>query len=253
VPASSLVSTLFDRGQAEIDHPSPGTLFTGVGGNPALKPYLATNYDVSLEREFEGFGGMSLAVFHKAIDDFIVLAAQPERLAFATRAGPAVTATVMMSRPRNAGQAQVTGVEAAFSRRFAGGWGVWTSATLVDAWSRGGDTGRRERLSGVSRLSYSVSPFVERGPLHAHLSWTWRSSFGSEADMQGGGVSTFVVAGAGYLDAAGSYDLGPRASLFVEASNLTDTVEASYERTPGRPLQVGRSGRSFGLGFRLRL
>jgi len=251
VPASSLVSILYERGQAEIDHPSPGTLFSGVGGNPELKPYLATNYDASLEREFSGFGGVSLAVFHKTIDDFIVASARPERLVFATRAGTPVTATVMMSRPRNAGQAHVTGLEAAFSRRFAHGFGVWTSATWVDAASRD-EQGRRGRLNGVSRLSYSISPFVERGPLHAHLSWTWRSPFGSEADMQGGGVSSFVVASAGYLDAAGSYDLSPRVSLYVEASNLTDTVEAAYENLYTRPLQIGRSGRSFGLGVRMR-
>ena len=252
VPASSLVSILYQRGQAEIDHPSPGTLFSGVGGNPALRPYLATNYDVSLEREFAGFGGASLAVFHKTIDHFIVVSAQPERLAFATRAGPPVLATVTMSRPRNAGQATVTGVEAAFSRRFSHGLGIWSSATWVDAASRD-DQGRRGRLNGVSRLSWSISPFVERGPLHAHLSWTWRSPFGSEADMQGGGVSSFVAASAGYLDAAGSYDLGSRVSLYVEASNLTDTVEAAYEGRRDRPLQLGRSGRSFGFGVRMRL
>ncbi|TXI89067.1 MAG: TonB-dependent receptor, partial [Cupriavidus sp.] len=252
VPASSLVSILYQRGQAEIDNPSPGTLFSGVGGNPELKPYLATNFDLSLEREFEGFGGVSLAGFHKSIDDFIVVSAQPERLAFATRAGPPVVATVMMSRPRNAGQARVTGLEAAYSRRFAHGLGVWSSATWVDAISRN-EEGRRGRLNGVSRLSYSISPFIERGRLHAHLSWTWRSAFGSEADMQGGGVSSFVVASAGYLDAAGSYDLSPRVSIHIEASNLTDTIEAAYEGQRSRPLQIGRSGRSFGLGLRMRL
>lgn len=252
VPASSLVSILYQRGQAEIDRPSPGTLFSGVGGNPQLKPYLATNYDLSIEREFDEFGGVSLAVFHKTIDDFIVVSNQAERLAFATRAGPPVTAMVMMSRPRNAAQARVTGLEAAFSRRLAGGVGVWTSATLVDAFSRDA-TGRRGRLNGVSRLSYSISPFIERGPLHAHLSWTWRSAFGSEADMQGGGVSSFVVASAGYLDASGSYDLGAGVSIFVEASNLLDTVEAATNGQRDQLLQLGRSGRAFGLGVRMRL
>uniref|UniRef100_B0T7R6 TonB-dependent receptor n=1 Tax=Caulobacter sp. (strain K31) TaxID=366602 RepID=B0T7R6_CAUSK len=251
VPASSLVSILYERGQMEIDHPSEGTLFSGVGGNPALKPYLATNYDLSLEREFENFGGVSLAAFHKTIDDFIVVSARPERLAFDTRSGPPVTALVMMSRPHNAGEARVTGVEAAFSRRFPAGLGVWASATLVDAWSRDA-LGQRGRLNGVSRLSYSISPFLEHGPLHAHLSWTWRSPFGSEADMQGGGVSSFVVASTGYLDAAGSYDLTSHVSLFVQASNLTDTIEAAYEGQRSRPLQIGRSGRSFGLGVRIR-
>jgi TonB-dependent receptor len=253
IPASSLVSTLYERGQAEIDHPSPDTLFSGVGGNPDLKPYISTNLDVSLEREFADFGGFSLAVFHKTIDDYITQTSSPERLAFATRAGPPVTATVMMARPRNTGRAQVSGVEIAVSRRFPGGLGVWTSATLIDAETRNRATGERTRLNGVSHLSYSISPFVERGPLHAHLSWTWRSSFGSEADMQGGGVSSFVVADAGYLDLSASYDLGRSMAVFIEASNLSDTTEAAFEGYPGRPLQIGRAGRAFGLGFRMRL
>jgi TonB-dependent receptor len=253
IPASSLVSTLYKRGQAEIDHPSPDTLFSGVGGNPDLKPYISRNLDASLERDFAGFGGFSLAVFQKTIDDYITQASSPERLAFATRAGPPVVATVMMARPRNTGRARVSGVELAFSRRLASGFGVWTSATLIDAESRDIATGERSRLNGVSRLSYSVSPFVERGRLHAHVSWTWRSSFGSEADMQGGGVSSFVVADAGYLDVAGSYDLGRSMAIFVEASNLTDATEAAFEGGPGRPLQIGRAGRAFGLGFRIRM
>jgi TonB-dependent receptor len=253
IPASSLVFTLYERGQAEVDHPSPDTLFSGVGGNPDLKPYISTNLDASLEREFADFGGFSLAVFHKTIDDYITQTSSPERLAFATRAGPPVTATVMMARPRNTGRAQVSGVEIAFSRRFPGGLGVWTSATLIDAETRNRATGERTRLNGVSHLSYSISPFVERGRLHAHLSWTWRSSFGSEADMQGGGVSSFVVADAGYLDVAGSYDLGRSMAVFIEASNLTDTTEAAFEGRPGRPLQIGRAGRAFGLGFRVRM
>jgi TonB-dependent receptor len=253
IPASTLVSTLYERGQAEIDHPSPDTLFSGVGGNPDLKPYISTNLDASLERDFARFGGFSLAVFRKSIDNYITQTTSPERLTFATRAGPPVVATVMMARPRNTGRAQVSGVEVAYSCRFPGGLGIWTSATLIDAETRSHATGERSRLNGVSRLSYSISPFVERGRLHAHLSWTWRSSFGSEADLQGGGVSSFVVADAGYLDLAGSYDLGRSMAIFVEASNLTDTTEAAYEGRPGRPLQIGRAGRAFGLGFRLRL
>ena len=122
IPASSLVFTLYNRGQAEVDHPSPDTLFSGVGGNPDLKPYISTNLDASLEREFADFGGCSLAVFHKTIDDYITQTASPERLAFATRAGPPVTATVMMARPRNTGRAQVSGMEIAFSRRWPAGW-----------------------------------------------------------------------------------------------------------------------------------
>lgn len=253
VPASTLVGGIYERGQAEIDHPSPSTIFTGVGGNPNLKPYSATSIDVSFERYFEEFGAFSVAVFHKVVDDYVLVVNQTERLTFATRAGPPVMADVMMSRPRNVGRAKVTGLEAGYSRRWSSGFGVWASATLTDATSREVRGGADSDLQGVSRFSWSVSPFVERGPLEAHVSWTWRSPFRSIADLQGGGVTAFVVDEAGVLDFAASYRLGPKVTAFAEASNMTDAVDVAYDGIRSRPLQITRSGRSFGLGLKFSL
>lgn len=253
VPASTLVSAIYERGQAEIDHPSPATIFTGVGGNPNLKPYSATSVDVSFERYFEAFGALSLAVFHKVVNDYVLVVNQTERLTFATRSGQPAVANVMMSRPRNVGRATVTGLEAGYSRRWSSGLGLWASATLTDATSREASGGPTSDLQGVSRLSWSISPFVERAPLEAHLSWTWRSPFRSIADLQGGGITAFVVDEAGVLDFAASYRLGRRATAFVEASNLTDVLDVAYDGVRSRPLQITRSGRSFGLGLKFNL
>ncbi len=253
VPASTLVSAVFERGQAEIDHPSPFTIFTGVGGNPDLKPYSAVSLDVSFEHYFDGFGGFSLAAFHKVIDDYVLVVNQTERLTFATRVGPPVLVDVLMSRPRNVGRATVTGLEAGYSRRWSSGLGLWASATLTDAVSHETGGGPTTDLQGVSRASYSISPFIERGPFEAHLSWTWRSPFRSIADLQGGGVSAFVVGEAGVLDAAASWRLAKKVSLFAEASNLTDAVDVAYDGVRSRPLQITRSGRSFGLGLKFSL
>jgi len=253
VPASTLVSAVYERGQAEIDHPSPATIFTGVGGNPDLKPYSAISIDVSFERYFETFGALSVAVFHKVVDDYVLVVNQNERLTFATRSGQPVTADVMMSRPRNVGRARVTGLEAGYSQRWSSGLGVWASATLTDAASREEGGGSTSDLQGVSRLSFSISPFVERGPLEAHLSWTWRSPFRSIADLQGGGVTAFVVDESGVLDFAASYRLVPQVTAFAEASNITDAVDVAYDGIRSRPLQLTRSGRSFGLGLKFSL
>lgn len=245
VPASTLVSAIYDRGQAEIDDPSPGAIFNGVGGNPALRPYVSTNLDVSWEWTAPR-GALSLALFHKRIDDFVRIVEAAERLTFETRAGPPVQTEVLMSRPQNSGRAKVTGLELGLHRRFPGGFGVWASATLTD--SRAGPDDAP--LTGVSDFSWSVSPFLEHGPLAMNLSWSWRSEFRSEADMQGGGVSAFTVASAGYLDAQATLDLSPNAQLIVSAANLTDTVDLAYEDRPERLLQLGRVGRSFAVGVR---
>ncbi|WP_395943866.1 TonB-dependent receptor [Brevundimonas sp.] len=247
-PASSLVSAIYDRGQAEIDDPSPGALFSGVGGNPALRPYVSTNLDASYEWSFPR-GALSLAVFHKSIDDFIGLVAAPETLVFETRAGPLVRAEVLMSRPANLGRAVSQGVELGLHRRFPSGFGLWASATLTDGHGADG----RTPLAGVSRLAYSINPFVERGPVSAGLSWSWRSAFRSEADMQGGGVSDFTVGAAGYLDAQATIDVGANGQLVIAASNLTDTTDLAYEHDTRRLLQLGRVGRSLTVGFRWRL
>jgi iron complex outermembrane recepter protein len=243
-PASTLVSAIYERGQAEIDDPSPGTIFSGVGGDPSVRPYVSTNLDLSYEWTFEG-GAVSVAAFHKRIDNFIGLAAAPETLVFETRAGPLVRAEVIMSRPRNLGRALSQGLEVGLHRRLSSGFGLWASATLTD--SHGPD-GRR--LAGVSDLAYSINPFFERGPLSAGLSWSWRSAFRSEADMQGGGVSDFTIGSAGYLDAQASLDLGDHAQMVLAASNLTDVTDLAYEYSPDRLLQLGRAGRSLVISLR---
>ncbi|MFN3837085.1 MAG: hypothetical protein ACK4MI_05150 [Brevundimonas sp.] len=90
----------------------------------------------------------------------------------------------------------INGLKAGVHQRLGGGLGVWASATWSH--SRLSDGGR---LTSVSDLAWSINPYLERGPLSLNLSWSWRSPFRSEADLQGGGVSAFVVGAAGYLDA----------------------------------------------------
>jgi TonB-dependent receptor len=244
VPASVLVSAIYERGQKAIDDPEPGVIFSGVGGNPALTPYVATNLDISYEYTRRS-GSFSLAFFHKTIDDFIQSVAASEVLTFETRDGPPVQAEVLMSRPHNVGRAQVSGLEIGLHRHLGAGLGIWANATWTD--SRLADGGR---LTGVSDLAWSVSPYLERGPLALNLSWSWRSAFRSEADMQGGGVSDFIVGAAGHLDAQATYDLTRRAQLVLSASNLTDVQDLAYESSMRRLLQLGSVGRQYSVGLR---
>jgi iron complex outermembrane receptor protein len=236
VPASVLVSAIYARGQAAVTDPEPGVIFSGVGGNPSLTPYVSDNLDLSYEvtRRRTGY---SLALFHKSIRDFIQTAEAPEVLTFETQSGPPVQATVMMARPRNLGRARVDGVELGFHRHLDSGLGVWANAT----WTRSRAGGKR--LTGVSDWAWSLSPYLERGPLALNVSWSWRSAFRSEADMQGGGVSDFIIGSAGYLDAQASYDLNANTQLVIAGSNLTNTRDLAYEGSKARLLQVGSSGR----------
>ncbi|MDO8411075.1 MAG: TonB-dependent receptor [Phenylobacterium sp.] len=244
VPASVLVSAIYEDGEAAVTDPEDGHIFSGVGGNPALTPYVSTNFDLSYEVTGRRTS-VSVAYFHKTIDDFIETAAAPEVLVFETQAGPLVEAEVLMSRPHNVGRATIDGVELGLHQRLAYGLGLWASATWTQSRLDGGG-----RLTGVSDWSWSVSPYLERGPLSVNLSWSWRSPFRSEADMQGGGVSDFTVGAAGYLDAQAVYALPAQAELVLSATNLTDTRELAYEGSKDRLLQLGSVGRQASVGVR---
>ena len=84
-------------------------------------------------------------------------------------------------------------------------------------------------------------------PLALNLSWSWRSAFRSEADLQGGGVSAFIVGSAGYLDVQATYRLNARTRLSIAATNLSDTRDLAYEGTRARLLQIGSAGRQLSL------
>lgn len=245
VPASVLVSAIYERGQAAVDAPEPGVIFSGVGGNPDLTPYVSTNLDLSYEVTTRQTS-FSIALFHKTIDDFIQATSATETLTFETRAGAAVQAPVVMSRPRNVGRAQIDGLEAGVHRRLGGGLGVWASATWTDSRLADG-----ERLTGVSDLAWSINPYLERGPFALNLSWSWRSAFRSEADLQGGGVSAFVLGSAGYLDVQATYRIDARTRLTLAAANLTDTRDLAYEGAHARLLQIGSAGRQVSFGLEL--
>lgn len=244
VPASVLVSAIYEDGEAAVTDPEDGLIFSGVGGNPALTPYVSTNFDVSYEVTGRRTS-LSIAYFHKTIDDFIETAAAPEVLTFETQAGPLVEAEVLMSRPHNVGHATIDGVELGLHKRLAHGLGLWASATWTRSRLDGGG-----RLTGVSDWAWSLSPYLERGPLSVNLSWSWRSPFRSEADMQGGGVSDFTVGAAGYLDAQAVYALPAQAELVISATNLTNTRELAYEGAKDRLLQLGSVGRQASVGVR---
>ena len=244
VPASVLVAAVYERGLAAITDPVASVIFSGVGGNPGLTPYVATNLDLSYEvtRRRTSF---SLAYFHKTIDDFIRTVEAPETLVFETREGSPVEAEVLMARPHNIGRARINGLEFGMHRRLGGGLGVWTSLTWTDSRLDDG-----ARPAGVSDWAWTLSPYLERGPLAVNLSWSWRSPFRSEADMQGGGVSEFVVGAAGYLDAQATYDLSDQAELIVSASNLMNTREIAYEASKNQLLQLGSVGRQVSVAVR---
>src|SRR5690606_3106642 len=111
-------------------------ILTGGGGNPDLDPYESLNLHASLEWYFQPQAILAAEFFYKDIDNYILMQTQPED--HFNQAIQAVT-TYQISRPVNAGSAQVRGVSLAYQQNFAYGFGLLANYTYVDAEAENGD------------------------------------------------------------------------------------------------------------------
>jgi TonB-dependent receptor len=256
VPNSLLTSEIFELGDAAI---ASGTRFasvadrTGVGGNPTLNPYLATNFDASIEWYFDDFGAFSFAGFYKDVSDFISSGEGVETLAFPVSGGSTLPVDVLIARPQNVGDGTIAGVEFGYSGRLESGLGLSASVTFVKASVDNG--GIEQELQGVSEKSYSITPFFERGPFELYVSWTWRSEHYTNSNISIG--TSAAVAGAqisaddfGTLDFGASYQVADRIEIFAEGINVTDERQAAFVGSQRLFLQAQSYGPSYNLGVK---
>ena len=90
------------------------------GGNPDLRPELASGIDVALERYLGAGGVLSASVFYRQVQDYIRVVTAAEQVGGETR---------YVSRPRNIGDAATAGVELEAKFRLTE---LWQQAPAVD-------------------------------------------------------------------------------------------------------------------------
>jgi iron complex outermembrane receptor protein len=106
-------------------------------GNPELKPELATGIDIALERYLSGSGLLSVAVFHRSIENYMRSVTRLETVSWSS-----VPRYVL--RPQNVGDAMTQGIELEAKFRASD---VWAEAPRVDL--RGNASAFRSRVRGV--------------------------------------------------------------------------------------------------------
>ncbi|MDJ0921331.1 MAG: TonB-dependent receptor [Henriciella sp.] len=216
------------------------TCFSQSGGSTALEPYQATAFDVSFERYFDATSAISVAVFHKELEDWIVdvttrgvnltdslgllgwegtLAANPE------------FAIGSVSGPQNFAEGSITGIEATlrlgldrFLPEQLAGFGVNASYTYADN-ELENDIGSTD-IPGYSDTVWSGDVYYENHGWRGRISARYRSEFLAEVQNFDGSLSgsqaqdeTIVDLQVGY-----EWDDGPLEGFAVnfEVFNLTD-------------------------------
>lgn len=233
----------------------PGNL-QASSGNPNLEPYSSDNLDVALEWYYQESGYLTVGVFQKKVDNFLVSTVQQQAFEIQDQDNLFEGNPVFeVSLQDNLEEATVDGVELGFQHTFDylpglwSGFGFTANATLVDSDAEldTGDLTQTFALEGLGN-SYNVVGFYEAGNFEARLAWNLRDRFLQTA-VGFGGEPTFVE-DYEQVDARVSYALSETLSVFVEGVNITDEKYQKVGRYDNHILLREQTGPRYTVGIR---
>lgn len=248
-------------------------LFQGGGGNPYLKPYYATNYDLSFEKYFlHDQGKIALAGYYKSITNFTT---QNQNLntgninsngpstqaaygydfsAYSSLANgsplltnPAYTTQGWASAPTNNGSGYVLGYE------FSSVVPLKVLAPWLDGFSIIGNyahtdssikfsNGNQITLPGLSKYVYQAQLFYEKWGFNARVSYTNRGNFLGDYQLFNAQVTANLTKSQDTLDAQVGYDFKTGRlnglSLYLQGHNLTNSTSISYVNGDPREVNI---------------
>ncbi len=233
----------------------PGNL-QASSGNPDLKPFKSRNFDFSLEWYYQENGYLTLGVFHKDVENFLVNTVELRAFPIADADDLFATDPVFeVSLLDNLEDARVKGIEVGAQHNFEwlpgfwSGFGITANATFVDSDAEldVADVTQTFALEGLGD-SYNVIGFYERGRFEARLAWNRRERFLLTA-VGFGGEPTFVQ-DYEQIDARASLALNDHLALFAEGVNLGNEQQQRVGRHQNQILLLEETGPRYTLGIR---
>ena len=220
--------------------PSGGrSCFSYGGGNPELRPYEATSFDASFEKYFSSDTALSIAVFHKEIDNWVVdQSVVQDATPVITQAGfgdiiaafPG-TEQVGLGSSVNFEKAKITGIEATIRAGLDSvlpfeGVGVEASYTYADS-SLNDLNGNVIKIPGYSENVWSAAAYYDHNGWRGKVNTRHRSGFLSEVQLFDGGLTGADALGETVVDAQIGYEFQSGGwleglSINLEAYNIFD-------------------------------
>ena len=220
------------------------------GGNPNLKPYESTNYEVTAEFYPAPGALLSLELYRREISNYIVNTRQEGVTLYNSLTGQ-LESRYSVSQPVNGGKAKVNGVLVHGQAEIWGGFGIQANYAYQDSsTSTTLNTTETLNLPYLSKHTVNIIPYFESGPFQARLSYNYRSSYFRTIGRLG---SQEMVAPYNQLDASASFNLNDKVTFSVQAQNLLDETYLQYSGTPDRPSAFYKNGRTFvgSISFRM--
>ncbi|MBS0480217.1 MAG: TonB-dependent receptor [Proteobacteria bacterium] len=223
-----------------IDRTKTPIVFSGSGGNPTLRPYRATAFDVNFEKYFGTKGYLALQLFYKNIDNYIAngFTTNFDYSGFPPVPGnpqPATPIGILFSNVNTKG-GHMYGAEVAGTLPFEvfssalSGFGITGGAGYTDTKVKDFN-GNSTVIPGYSKWVASATLFFEKNGFSARGSMRYRSSYLGDFSLYSGGLDRQTVLGETIYDAQVGYDFSSGAlkglSVYVSGQNLTDTRSAT--------------------------
>lgn len=241
-----------------VEFNSGSGLRTASSGNANLRPLTAKQFDASLEWYFSSAGSLYAAAFYKKVDGFIANITSTET--FDLGHG---NFNVDVTRPVNGDNGKIKGFEVGGNSFFDflpglwSGFGVQANFTMVDSKAPSPNAFDNEGnqlfvpLEQLSKYSYNLVGFYDKGALSARVAYNWRSKYVVTTRGNGSGNLPIFNAARGQVDASVTYTVTPQFALTVDGVNLTDTENRTYYGVPSRPQSSVLNDRRISITARL--
>jgi iron complex outermembrane receptor protein len=221
--------------------PTQGGFFGASGGNPYLKPYTATNFDLAINWYINESSYIGITFMNKDIEDFIVTAEKETVIS---------GYNFLENRPFNLDNASISSVEVATNIVFdflpgaLSGLGVQMNYTFVDDDSAFVET--EDYSFGIDGLSDTGNfiLFYEYEAVQIRASYNWRERY-----LWGFEYEEYTT-DYGQWDVSASYDINEHFSIFAEGVNLTQETIGNYQGSSNRIIDYTNYGRRFSVGVR---
>lgn len=256
--------SLGSQGSCGAAHPTQ-LCWSGSGGNPQLRPWRATNVDLSLEKYMGGATHFAVDFYYKHLGTFDTTSvsqfnygvfAIPSNVTIP--AGFTVNNSGYYSQPVNGSGGDVWGAEIAASIDFGkfvhalDGFGATASYTYADskapvtAIGADGSTstvavnGISTELPGLSKNVFEVTAYYEKNGIQARMNYHYRSGYIGEVGAAFGTIGSTYILNDQQMDAQIGYSFPKTSNLHgmsftAQVQNLLNSPYRDAQNSNGLP------------------
>ncbi|MGV7206401.1 TonB-dependent receptor [Oxalobacteraceae bacterium A2-2] len=221
-----------------------------TAGNPDLKPYRATNKDLSLEYYPSADTQLTAGFFRKEINSYIITKAVRNNVDLFHNG-----TLFDVTGPANGQGATTNGVELTWRQAltflpgFARGFGLDLNYTRMNYKYAPGTAlvnpldGTELGYPGLSKNSYNAAVWYDLGPINARVAYNYRDRYYT-GNLDAANYPIFQQK-TGYLDAKLQWRYNKNITFSLEGKNLTDQAQTTDSGDPFRVDEVAWAGRRY--------